>query len=157
MAIPTDYPHGILPEPLIGKQRNVMQKFDTRQNFDGVDIVRPLHDYSTVYFDVSFLVPVNKKPLFALWLTKVDLGQDFKITLQTEGGFNEYTAHWTVVPENPSESQGYYTYSGTLYADQLLQGWEDATEDELDDFWDFTVEGGANPLAITVNENWPSE
>lgn len=157
MPIPTDYPHDLLPAPLIGKQRSVKQKYDTRENFDGINIVRPLHDFSTVYFDVSFLVPTNKKELFALWLTKVDSGEDFKITLQTEGGFNEYIAHWTVTPENPSEAQGYYTYSGTLYADQLLQGWEGQTEDDLNDYWDFLTEGGANPLAIAVNENWPSE
>lgn len=157
MAIPTDYPHGILPEPLLGKQRSVMQKYDVRENFDGEAMVRPKRDFSTVYFDLSFKVHTNKKPLFALWLTKVDKGQQFKITLQTEGGFNEYTAKFTVVPENPIETQGIYTYSGTIYADKLLQGWEDATDEELDEFWDFTVEGGSNPLAIAVNENWPSE
>ena len=156
MAIPTDYPHGILPDPLIGKQRSVMQKFENRENFDGKSIVRPKRDFSTVYFDVSFLITESQKQLFALWLTKVDKGQDFKIRLKTEGGFNDYTAHFTVVPENPRESQGYYTYQGTLYADQLLQGWEGATDAELDDYWDFVAEGGVNPLAITVNENWPS-
>ncbi|QDP48168.1 MAG: hypothetical protein Unbinned6437contig1000_22 [Prokaryotic dsDNA virus sp.] len=156
MAIPTDYPHGILPDPLIGKQRSVMQKFDTRENFDGKSIVRPKRDFSTVYFDVSFLIAESKKQLFALWLTKVDKGQNFKISLKTEGGFNEYTVHWTVVPENPREFQGYYTYQGTLYADQLLQGFEGATEADLNAYWKILVDGGVNPLAITVNENWPS-
>lgn len=156
MAIPTNYPHGILPAPLIGKQRSVMQKFDTRQNFDGKSIIRPKRDFSTVYFDISFLVVESKKALFALWLTKVNKGQNFKITLKTEGGLNEYTCHFTETPENPSESQGYYTYSGTIYAEQLLQGWEGAADNELDEYWDFLANNGVNSLAITVNENWPN-
>jgi hypothetical protein len=156
MPIPYDFPHELLGAPLIGKQRQTQQKYDTRRNFDGKSLKRKKRGTSTVYFEVQFLVPAAKLPLMALWLETKDQGQDFKITLQSEGGFNEYTAFWDVMPDNPSESQGYYTYSGTLYADKLLQGWEDATDAEKDEFYDFVAQGGPNSLEITVNENWPS-
>lgn len=156
MPIPTDFPHDLLGAPLLGKKRDTMQLYDTRQNFDGKNLNRQVRDNSTVYFDISFLVPTIKLPLMAMWLETKNKGQTFNITLKSEGGDNTYNAQWVEIPLSPRESQGGYTYSGVIYAEQLLQGWEGATDEELDDFWDFIAEGGANPLAITVNENWPS-
>ena len=72
MPIPIDYPHDILPAPLIGKQRSVQQKYDTRNNFDGKMLPRKKRDRSTVYFNVSFLIPYEKTQLMALWLEGVN-------------------------------------------------------------------------------------
>lgn len=155
-GVPIDFPHDLLGQPLIGKSREEIQLFSSRQNFDGKNLNRQERDNSTVYFSLSFWVPTKNLILMKLWLDKVNKGQPFKITLKSEGGFNEYTANWVEMPLSPRESQGGYTYSGVIYAEQLLQGWEGATDEELDDFWDFIAEGGANPLAITVNENWPT-
>lgn len=158
MPIPIDYPHDLLPAPLIGKQRSVQQTYDTRENFDGKMLTRKKRDSSTVYFNVSFLVPYEKSQLMALWLEGVDDGQSFKMTLKTEGGFNEYTCKWKDAPINPTESNGYYTYSGAIYADKLLQGWEDSTEQEKDDYWDLlAANNGYDPLDIAVNERWPEQ
>lgn len=156
MPIPYDFPHDLLGAPLVGKQREEMQLYDVRQNFDGKPLIRQVRDNSTVYFDISFWVPTIKLPLMALWLETKNKGQTFNITLKSEGGNNTYNAQWVEMPLSPRESQGGYTYSGVIYAEKLLQGWEGATDEELDDFWDFIAEGSANPLAITVNENWPS-
>lgn len=155
MAIPSDFPHNLLGAPLIGKSRSVQNLYDVNQNFDGKSLVRQIRDTSTVYFDVSFWVPSYKLPLMALWLETKSKGQFFNITLRTEGGENQYNARWTDMPNEPAESQGGYTYSGTLYAEQVLQGWEGASDDDLNDYWDFLSEEGNNALAITVNENWP--
>lgn len=156
MPIPQDFPHDLLGAPLIGKSREQIQLFEPRQNFDGKNLNRQIRDNSTVYFNISFWVPKSKLILMDLWLSKTKKGQPFKITLESEGGFNEYTANWTEVPLSPTESQGSYTYSGVIYAEKLLQGYEDATEQELDDLYDFVAEDGVSALAITVNENWPT-
>ena len=156
MPIPNDFPQDLLGAPLVGKQRQQTQLYDVRSNFDGKALIRQKLDFSTVYFDVSFLVPAAKLPLMALWLETKQNGETFNITIQSEGGFNTYNCFWAEMPLNPSESQGYYTYSGVLYAEKLLQGWEDATDEEKDDLFDFIAEGGPNALAITVNENWPT-
>lgn len=158
MPIPIDYPHDLLPAPLVGKQRSVQQTYDTRENFDGKMLTRKNRDSSTVYFDVSFLVPYEKTVLMALWLEGVDDATPFKMTLKTEGGFNEYNCTWKDVPLSPNESNGYYTYTGTIYADKLLQGWENSTEQEKDDYWDYLVANDFyDPLDIAVNERWPEQ
>lgn len=156
MAIPNDFPSDLLGAPLIGKQRQERQLYDVRPNFDGKALTRQKLDSSTVYFEVSFLVPNTKRPLMALWLETKQNGETFNIDLQTEGGTNTYNCFWSEMPINPSESQGYYTYSGVLYAEKLQQGWEDLTDEEKDDLYDFIAAEGPNALAITVNENWPS-
>jgi len=158
MPIPIDYPHDILPAPLIGKQRSVQQKYDARDNFDGKMLTRKKRDSSTVYFNVSFLMPYEKTQLMALWLEGVDGGQQFKMSLKTEGGFNDYNCKWKKPPINPTESNGYYTYDGVIYADKLLQGWEDSTQQEKDDYWDLlTSNNGYDPLDIAINERWPKQ
>ena len=158
MPIPIDYPHDILPAPLIGKQRSVQQKNDNRDNFDGKMLTRKKRDSSTVYFNVSFLIPYEKTQLMALWLEGVDEGQQFKMSLKTEGGFNDYNCKWKTSPINPTESNGYYTYDGVIYADKLLQGWEDKTQQEKDDYWDLlTSNNGYDPLDIAINERWPKQ
>ena len=93
MPIPIDYPHDILPAPLVGKQRSVQQKNDNRDNFDGKMLTRKKRNSSTVYFNVSFLIPYEKTQLMALWLEGVDEGQQFKMSLKTEGGFNDYNCN----------------------------------------------------------------
>lgn len=158
MPIPIDYPHDILPAPLVGKQRSVQQKYDTRDNFDGKMLPRKKRNSSTVYFNVSFLIPYEKTQLMALWLDGVDEGQQFKMSLKTEGGFNDYNCKWKNPPINPTESNGYYTYDGVIYADKLLQGWEDNTQQEKDDYWDLlTSNNGYDPLDIAINERWPKQ
>ena len=158
MPIPIDYPHDILPAPLVGKQRTEQQKYDARENFDGKMLTRKKRDSSTVYFNVSFLVTYEQSQLMALWLEGVDDGQQFKMDLKTEGGFNQYTCTWKTPPINPTESNGYYTYTGELYADKLLQGWEDTDQATKDAFWDLlTASGGYDPLDIAVNERWPEQ
>ena len=72
MPIPIDYPHDLLPAPLIGKQRSVQQKYDTRENFDGKMLTRKKRDSSRVYFDVSVFIPYGKSQLMALLLEGVD-------------------------------------------------------------------------------------
>ena len=158
MPIPIDYPHEYLPAPSVGKQREVQQKGDPRDNFDGKMLWRKKRNSSTVYFEVSFLVPYEQSQLMALWLEGVDNGQQFKMELKTEGGFNEYTCTWKTPPINPTEANGYYIYSGTLYADKLLQGWEGSTDQEKNDYWDLlTANGGYDPLDIAINERWPEQ
>ena len=125
-------------------------------------LTRRKRDSSTVYFDVSFLVPYEKSQLMALWLEGVDSGQEFKMEfkmeIKTEGGFNEYTCIWKDVPTSPTEANGYYIYSGTIYSDRLLQGWEDKTDQEKDDYWDLlAANDGYDPLDITVNERLPED
>ena len=63
MPIPIDYPHDILPAPLVGKQRSVQQKYDTRDNFDGKMLPRKKRNSSTVYFNVSFSSSSSVFPL----------------------------------------------------------------------------------------------
>lgn len=158
MPIPIDYPHDILPAPLVGKQRTEQQKYDARENFDGKMLTRKKRDSSTVYFNVSFLVPYEQSQLMALWLEGVDDGQKFMMDLKTEGGFNQYTCTWKTPPINPTEANGYYTYTGELYADKLLQGWEDTDQATKDAFWDLlTANDGYDPLDIAVNERWPEQ
>lgn len=155
-GIPVDFPHDLLGAPLIGKRRVTQQRYSVRRNFDGKTTKRKERDNSTVYFTVSFWVPTAKTPLMALWLETKEQGETFNITLKTEGGENQYNAFWTEIPSDPEESQGAYSYTGVLYAEKVLQGWEDATDEEKDDLYDFVAQGGPNALAITVNENWPS-
>lgn len=156
MAIPNDFPSDLLGAPLIGKQRQEKQLYDVTDNFDGRMLTRKKLDSSTVYFDVSFLVPKTKLPLMAMWLDTKKNGETFNIDLQSEGGTFTYNCKWRTMPINPSESQGYYTYSGVLYAEKLQQGWEDLSDADKDDLYDFIAAEGPNALAITVNENWPS-
>lgn len=155
MTIPVDFPHEKLGYLLVGKQRELMQNYDTSENFDGRMLTRGVRDSSTVYFDVSIKVLQANSIIMAIWLDRVKNGEEFKITLKTEGGMIEHTCRWQEMPLAPNESDNFYTYSGVLYSDQLKTGVEDATEDEKDLVWNLAQD--ANPLDRAVNEEWPSQ
>lgn len=156
MAIPYDFPHELIGSPLIGKQRKEEQLYNVRFNFDGEAVKRQVRDNTTTYFQVSFLVPRIKLPLMKLWLDTKKNGQEFKINLQTEEGFNDYNAFWSEFPVNPKESDGYYTYSGELYCGIISESCG-LTDSDRDCYYDYLMEGCDDALPVAVNENWPSE
>ena len=155
MPIPTNYPSDVLPAPRVGKSRTETQNYDSRQNFDGEFIYRPVRDFSTVYYEVSFYIPTNKLPLFRLWLNKTKNAEEFDITLRNEGGNNVHTCRWQQVPLNPTERRGLYIYTGVLYSQQVVNDLDNLTPDEADDFYDFVADGGIPYLDIAVNDKWP--
>ena len=154
MAIQKDFPHDKLGYALVGKKRQQLQNYDTRDTLDGRMLTRGVRDSSTVYFDVQIKVMQPLSIIFAIWLEQVKNGESFKIKLNTEGGMIEHTCIWEEVPLDPSESDNFYVYSGTLYSEQLKTGLEDATEEQIDLLWN--VAYGANPIAVAVNEEWPT-
>lgn len=154
MITPIDFPHDKLGYVLSGKQREQIQKYDTRDTFDGRMLTRGVRDSSTVYFDVDIKVMQSKSLFFAIWLRSVSNGEEFKITLNTESGLTEHTCRWDTMPLTPQEGDNFYVYSGVLYCDALNNGVEEATDDQLCLYWN--VGECIGNLDRTVNVEWPA-
>lgn len=155
MTIPIDYPLGILPAPLVGKSRSQIENFDLRDNFDGRQISRQVRNTSPVFFDVQFRVQKYQALQFQIWLENVSNFEPFTIPLKTEGGTIDHVCQIQNPRSTPQESRGdVYTYSFTLYAEQLNNGLNTATDDEKDLI--FNLGNDASLLAETVNEEWPT-
>lgn len=156
MAIPIDYPSDKLPAPLVGKQREQLQNYDVRDDFDGNAVTRLVRRNSPVYFDVRFTLNRWQANVFKIWLEGVSDGQEFAMPLKTEGGTFDHQCFFTELPINPTERRGdIYTYSGRLFARVLNDGLNTATDEEKE----FVFELGEDIswLDTLVNESWPSE
>ena len=155
MAIPTDYPTDKLPPPLVGKSRRQLQNYDVRDTFDGNAVKRQVRNSSPVYFDVSFRVRAVDRAVFSIWLEQVSNGESFVIPLATEGGVIDHTCFFTELPLSPSEESGdVYTFSGEVFAQQLNNGLNTATDEEKELI--FELGNDVSLLAQTVNESWPT-
>lgn len=119
MAISTDFPHDKLGYLITGKKRNSLQNYDTRTTFDGRLITRGVRNSSTTYFDVKIKVTQELALIFAIWLRRVNEGQSFNITLNTDNGMVNKVCKWAELPLSPQENDNHWIYSGVLYSGDL--------------------------------------
>lgn len=149
-----DFPHDQLGSVLVGKSRSQLQNYDVRDAFDGSMLTRESKQSSSALFDVQIKVTQSLASVFSSWISTVKNGESFKITLNTESGMNDQTCKWAELPLSPQENDNYWIYSGVMYADEISDPINDATDEQIDLVYNLGTD--INPLDRLVNDEWPT-
>lgn len=148
-----DYPHDKLPYPLIDKQREQVQTFDTTQYFGGKLYTRKLFSKSPVTWLMTFQLVGSQRVVFQAWLSTVlvnGASMPFAMTIYCEDGPVQHTVTIVEAPLSPRQlSTGVWQYQLKVEAAELKQDYLN----DPDFPPEFIVEffGDAQVLDETVN------
>ena len=141
-----------LPDFDQGKTRNEAQKYRTTDPFAGPLFSQKVTDQSPVTWDITITCVGVQARIMKIWLSLVDVGQEFKKMILTETGHVEHVVSFAVMPLSPTQvGTNVWKYSGTIYAPKLINPDEDIDNPELIISW----LSEAHLIDTTMNETWP--